>query len=277
MSEITREPSRFGIAVAGGFALLSITAIAVAVPTAAAISGVGLLVLAAGLARASRRLVTNGGGLLLLGVLYAGYTGAPPLPVLLAALLGVLAWAAASNAVSVGQQLGKETDTTRAEDENTKRGPPAARPTSPQTDSLQTDTLATPGDSLKKRERRARPDSLLHSGPVVVGLRAVESSIPVEDRRLTTSSGQPFEFAELPDGQYRFRAYLDRNDNGRWDGGQVQPYVPAEPVTWLDEPLEARPRWTTELPAPLRIPVLGPRPTPDSRQPDSSEASEQDR
>ncbi|MEF8866070.1 MAG: Ig-like domain-containing protein [Salinibacter sp.] len=168
-------------------------------------------------------------------------------------------------------------DTTRAEDENTKRGPPAARPTSPQTDSLQTDTLATPGDSLKKRERRARPDSLLHSGPVVVGLRAVESSIPVEDRRLTTSSGQPFEFAELPDGQYRFRAYLDRNDNGRWDGGQVQPYVPAEPVTWLDEPLEARPRWTTELPAPLRIPVLGPRPTPDSRQPDSSEASEQDR
>ncbi|WP_255246074.1 hypothetical protein [Halolamina sp. CBA1230] len=115
MSEITREPSRFGIAVAGGFALLSITATAVAAPTAAAVSGAGLLVLVAGLARASRRLVTNGGGVLLLGVLYAGYTGAPPLPVLVAALAGVLAWDAASNAVSVGEQLGKETDTTRAE------------------------------------------------------------------------------------------------------------------------------------------------------------------
>ncbi|MFC6736053.1 hypothetical protein ACFQEQ_07345, partial [Halolamina salina] len=31
------------------------------------------------------------------------------------ALFGVLAWDAASNAVSVGEQLGKETDTTRAE------------------------------------------------------------------------------------------------------------------------------------------------------------------
>jgi hypothetical protein len=115
MTEITREPSRFGIAVSAGFALLSITATALVVPTAAAISGVGLLVLVAGLGRASRRLVTNGGGLLLLGVLYAGYTGAPPLPVLIGALFGVLAWDAASNAVSVGEQLGKETDTTRAE------------------------------------------------------------------------------------------------------------------------------------------------------------------
>mgnify|MGYP006280626281 CR=1 FL=1 len=115
MSEITREPSRFGVAIAATFALLSIATTAATVPNAAAVSGIGLVVLAAGLARSSRRLLTNGAGIVLLGVLYAGYTGAPPLPVLVAALAGVLAWDAASNAVSVGEQLGKETDTTRAE------------------------------------------------------------------------------------------------------------------------------------------------------------------
>jgi hypothetical protein len=100
----------------------------------------------------------------------------------------------------------------------------------------------------------------------------------VAARRLTTPSDSLFEFAELPDGRYRFRAYRDRNENGRWDGGQVQPYVPAEPVTWLREPLEARPRWTTELPAPLRVPILSPPPTPQNTPPpDTSEPSGQGR
>jgi hypothetical protein len=93
---------------------------------------------------------------------------------------------------------------------------------------------------------------------------------------LTTSPGRSFEFTELPDGQYRFRAYLDRNDNGRWDAGQIQPYVPAEPVTWLEEPVEARPRWTTELPAPLRIPVLAPDSAFGAPSPDTSGAVGQD-
>ncbi|NHX34968.1 MULTISPECIES: DUF7519 family protein [Halolamina] len=115
MTEITREPSRFGIAVAAGFALLSVATTAVVATAGGAISGLGLVVLLAGLAVASRRLITNGGGILLLGALYVGYTGAPPLLVLVGALTGVLAWDAASNAVSVGEQLGKETDTMRGE------------------------------------------------------------------------------------------------------------------------------------------------------------------
>lgn len=115
MSEITREPSRFGIAVAVGFALLAIAVTAIVAPTGAAVSGIGLVVLLAGLVLASRRLVTNGGAFLLLGVLYAGYTGAAPLLVLVGALMGVLAWDAGSNAISVGEQLGKESSTMRAE------------------------------------------------------------------------------------------------------------------------------------------------------------------
>ncbi len=130
------------------------------------------------------------------------------------------------------------------------------------------DTLAVPvRDTTQPQSPRARLDSLFYGGSVVVELTTVQSSLPVEPRRVTTPAGSTFMFEELPDGQFRFRAYLDRNDNERWDGGQIQPYVPAEPVTWLEEPVEARPRWTTELPAPLRIPVLTPVPRRQDRPP----------
>jgi len=122
-------------------------------------------------------------------------------------------------------------------------------------------------DTSPTSRQRARLDSLFYKGSVAVELTAVESSLPVRPRRLTVPAGSTFVFEELPDGQYRFRAYLDRNGNERWDGGQIQPYVPAEPVTWLGEPVEARPRWTTELPAPLRIPVLAPVPPERDRPP----------
>ena len=133
---------------------------------------------------------------------------------------------------------------------------------------MEADTLALPRrDTAGIPPQRARLDSIFFGGPVAVELTTVESSVPVESRRVTTPAGSTFTFGELPDGQYRFRAYLDRNGNGRWDGGQIQPYVPAEPVTWLEEPVEARPRWTTELPAPLRIPVLAPVPRERNRPP----------
>jgi len=127
----------------------------------------------------------------------------------------------------------------------------------PQIDSAATDSSAP----------RARIDTLFYGGPVAIELTTDESSIPVVPRRLTVRPGSTFVFNRLPDGQYRFRAYLDRNENGRWDVGQIQPYRPAEPVTWLGETVEARPRWTTELPAPLRIPVPAPVPRPRSAPP----------
>lgn len=164
-------------------------------------------------------------------------------------------------------------DTTRAVEEGGEADAdaPAARPSPIRADSARADALAAPEDSLGTQRDATPPDSLLDGGPVVVNLTAVESSIPVAPRRLTTPPDSLFEFVELPEGRYRFRAHLDRNENGRWDGGQIQPYVPAEPVTWLREPLEARPRWTTELPVPLRIPVLVPEPTrPDASPPDTS-------
>jgi len=168
-------------------------------------------------------------------------------------------------------------DTTRGGRGGGERGQPdtTVRRSAPSGEANPADSLTAPVDS--SGVGREPPDSVRYEGTVVVELTAAESSIPVEPRRLTTSSGRPFEFAELPDGQYRFRAYLDRNDNGRWDGGRIQPYVPAEPVTWLEEPVEARPRWTTELPAPLRIPVLTPAAVSGAPSPDTSDTAGQDR
>lgn len=115
MSEITRRPSSFGASVAMAAAVLSTVGTLLAAPVAAVASLAGMLVVGAGLLVASRRLVTLGGTLLVGGVLYAGYLGASPEPLLFGALLGVLAWDVAGNAISIGNQLGRETRTRRAE------------------------------------------------------------------------------------------------------------------------------------------------------------------
>ena len=113
---------------------------------------------------------------------------------------------------------------------------------------------------------------------VLVELQPEDPAIPLAPRQQTVRPGSTFVFRQLPDGTYRFRAVLDRNANARWDGGRIQPYRPPEPLTWNQQPAEARPRWTTVLPAPLRIPVLRlvpadrARPTPDTSAADTTSA-----
>jgi hypothetical protein len=121
-------------------------------------------------------------------------------------------------------------------------------------------TAPSTRDSAAVPDTTAAPDTA--RAPVAVELLPEDPSLPVPPRRVITSLGEAFVVEGVPEGAYRFRAYLDRNQNGRWDAGQLQPYVPAEPVTWLQAPVEARPRWTTEVPAPLRIPVLAPVASP---------------
>lgn len=103
------------------------------------------------------------------------------------------------------------------------------------------DTTSAPADSAAE---------------MLVELRPGDTALPVDSRRQTGAAGSTFVFRRLPEGAYRFRAALDRNGNERWDGGQVQPYEPPEPLTWSSGPTEARPRWTTVLPGPLRVPLL---------------------
>ncbi|PSQ78899.1 MAG: hypothetical protein BRD35_00215 [Bacteroidetes bacterium QH_7_62_13] len=104
-------------------------------------------------------------------------------------------------------------------------------------------------------------DSARRSAPIVVELISTKSTIPLDRRTRTVPPGSTFVFRNLPEGAFRFRAFLDRNENGRWDGGRVAPHVPVEPLTWSDEAVDSRPRWTNVLPAPLRIPLLRSRPS----------------
>lgn len=83
--------------------------------TAMALAGVGALVLAVGVARDSRRLVTAGGVGLLGGALTAGAANAPVLPVLVGVAATVTAWDLGGRGVDLRAQLGDATDTGRLE------------------------------------------------------------------------------------------------------------------------------------------------------------------
>ncbi len=56
-----------------------------------------------------------------------------------------------------------------------------------------------------------------------------------------------FSAVGLPAGSYRLRVFVDRNGNGRWDGGSLVPYVPPEPLRILPEAVSVRARWDTEI------------------------------
>ncbi|MFB6228779.1 MAG: hypothetical protein ABEH88_09515 [Halobacteriales archaeon] len=75
----------------------------------------GTLVLWAGLLRGTRSMVTTGAFGLFVAAMIAGAQAAPIVPVLASVVLTVVAWDAGSNAISVGEQLGRSADTTRIE------------------------------------------------------------------------------------------------------------------------------------------------------------------
>ena len=92
------------------------------------------------------------------------------------------------------------------------------------------------------------------SGALVVELYATDD--PAAPRPYATTQPDTtgaFSFPDLIEGAYQFRAFVDRNGNGRWDGGQILPFRAAEPVVWTTEALTARPRWDTALEDTLRI------------------------
>jgi hypothetical protein len=96
------------------------------------------------------------------------------------------------------------------------------------------------------------PDS---TAPVVLELLPQRAGLPV--RRITLAPGDSlFRFERIPEGRYQLRAFIDRNANQQWDGGQLMPYIPPEPLIWLAEPLQARPRWDVAPADTLRFPPI---------------------
>jgi len=114
-SELTRRPARASSAIA----VIALLAAALAgAPYSQYVlwsGGPALALLAVGLVVGSRRSITLGCVALLIGVLAAGVQGLPALPTLASATATVVAWDAGHQAVGIGDQLGREPRTVRAE------------------------------------------------------------------------------------------------------------------------------------------------------------------
>lgn len=113
MTGVTRRPVLTGVSLSLVAATVGFAGVALAAAGAAAPAAVGVVVLAVGQARASRRLVTLGTTALFVGIVYAGVQGGAAEPLLLGAVAAVVSWDAGEYAIGVGEQLGREADTTR--------------------------------------------------------------------------------------------------------------------------------------------------------------------
>ena len=96
---------------------------------------------------------------------------------------------------------------------------------------------------------------------IVVALRRAEQMRILAKVRLDSTG--VFAFEDLPKDNYRIQMFADRNGNGQWDGGQLLPFVPPEPITWLSEVIAVRPRWDTALGDTLQL-FTNPLSVPDS-------------
>lgn len=93
------------------------------------------------------------------------------------------------------------------------------------------------------------------AGPIVVELYPPPEA-PRQQPYVTQVVDGRYTFEGLPDGMYTLRAFVDRNGNRRWDGGRLLPYAPAEPLAWIRDSLDVRPRWEQVREDTLRIPPL---------------------
>lgn len=115
VDEIDRSPAVVSTTLAVGAGVVSLLGSALGSLAGVPPAAVGLLVLGVGLVRGSRRILTAGAGLLFVGVLLAGASGAGPEPLVVGTLGAVLAWDVGENGIGVGAQLGREADTRRVE------------------------------------------------------------------------------------------------------------------------------------------------------------------
>jgi len=112
---VDRSPTR----TSGRVAVLAGVAATVALATgslpALALGAPGVAVLAVGVRRGDRSVVSVGGFGLFLAALLAGVAGAPVPTTLVGAALAVLAWDAGTGAIELGEQVGRNAATRGAE------------------------------------------------------------------------------------------------------------------------------------------------------------------
>jgi hypothetical protein len=103
------------VALSLAFGAVAVVAVGLAAPLGGAVATLSVVALAVGLVRSSRAWLSRAAVVGVGGVLVAGVRGGGPEALLVGLLGTVLAWDVADNAVGLGAQLGRETDTRRVE------------------------------------------------------------------------------------------------------------------------------------------------------------------
>ncbi|WP_306059538.1 DUF7519 family protein [Natronococcus wangiae] len=115
MTEITRRPAVRSSAVAGAAAFVAVVAAGIGSVGGVAFAAFGLVILATGLIRGHGRSVDAGGLVLFFGVVAGGLETNAVEPTVVGTIATVVAWDVAHGAIDVGDQLGREAETTRLE------------------------------------------------------------------------------------------------------------------------------------------------------------------
>ncbi len=115
MEPVSRRPRLLSASVAVLAGLVTVGAAGFYSWNAIALGAVGVFLLAAGLATARNGIVTGGAAALVVSAFLAGLAGAPPVPLLLAAIAAILAGDLGNTAIGLGAQLGTDARTYRLE------------------------------------------------------------------------------------------------------------------------------------------------------------------
>ena len=106
-------------------------------------------------------------------------------------------------------------------------------------------------DTLKITLEKINPESL---GAISVFLSANNETLALEilkqgvvvDRKIVRDSSTVV-FANLPAGEYSFRAVLDANNNGLWDTGNLKSKIQPEEILYFKKSYTLRANWEMEV------------------------------
>lgn len=115
MTVVDRRPARISRWLAGFAGVLALVMSGFYSWSALLVGALGAVILCAGLLRGVVGAVTTGAFGLFIAAILAGVQRAPVLPVLTSITLAVVAWDIGGNAISIGEQLGRDAETTRIE------------------------------------------------------------------------------------------------------------------------------------------------------------------
>ena len=113
---------------------------------------------------------------------------------------------------------------------------------------------ADPGARIVRQYRILRSGEVgdvggtVASDPASTIVEVYPSSAASHRIRAPIAADRTFRISGLRAGTYGVRAFVDEDENQRWTPGAFLPYKPGEPITWVADSVEVRPRFETVIP-----------------------------